>query len=423
MLPTAEGRIPALTSSEDIFSLAVPFVACSENRIGENAPEGKKTHQGIFPRNRTIASGATWAKWSGTHQDRSGSWPKTVLGIAIDANGNTLSDPSGKSYSWDFENRLVQVINPGVGTTSFKYDPWGRRIQKSGPLGTTNYLYDGSRLSEEVDNGGNVLARYTQSPGIDEPLSELRAGTTSYYQQDGIGSITSLSGSAGALANTYSYDSFGKLTASTGTITNPFQFAGREYDPETGTYDNRFRYYDQGAGRFVSEDPIGFMGGTNKYAYVFNNPTRFNDPFGLQGGCPEYPTDCVHNQSERDQIARENYEWHERIFGPPPAPGPPPPSSGCKCKNAETKDLTFERQLEAWSLAWRILDAAEEVGVGVSMIGGGVAGGAYVCVQTGFAGCVLAVEAAPGLVVGGYLVTRSAADDLEEIFIRDEDCQ
>jgi YD repeat-containing protein len=60
-----------------------------------------------------------------------------------DANGNTLSDSSGKSYSWDFENRLVQVVNPGVGTTTFRYDPWGRRIQKSGPLGTTNYLYDG----------------------------------------------------------------------------------------------------------------------------------------------------------------------------------------------------------------------------------------------------------------------------------------
>jgi hypothetical protein len=27
--------------------------------------------------------------------------------ITYDANGNTLSDPSGKSYSWDFENRRV----------------------------------------------------------------------------------------------------------------------------------------------------------------------------------------------------------------------------------------------------------------------------------------------------------------------------
>jgi hypothetical protein len=39
---------------------------------------------------------------------------------AYDANGNTLSDPSGKSYSWDFENRLTQAVVPGTndGTTT-----------------------------------------------------------------------------------------------------------------------------------------------------------------------------------------------------------------------------------------------------------------------------------------------------------------
>jgi YD repeat-containing protein len=70
----------------------------------------------------------------------------------FDANGNTLSDASGKSYSWDFENRLTQAVVPGTngGTTTFKYDPFGRRIQKSGPLGTTNYLYDRHRLVDEA---------------------------------------------------------------------------------------------------------------------------------------------------------------------------------------------------------------------------------------------------------------------------------
>ena len=89
-----------------------------------------------------------------------------LVRVAYDANGNTLSDPSGKSYIWDFENRLVQAVVPGTngGTTTFRYDPFGRRIQKSGPLGTTNYLYDGRDLVEEIDSSGNVLARYTQYP-------------------------------------------------------------------------------------------------------------------------------------------------------------------------------------------------------------------------------------------------------------------
>jgi len=94
---------------------------------------------------------------------------------AYDANGNTLTDASGKSYTWDFENRLVQAIVPGSGggTTTFKYDPFGRRIQKSGPLGTTNYLYDGSNSMEEVDSSGNVLARYALGEQVDEALAQM----------------------------------------------------------------------------------------------------------------------------------------------------------------------------------------------------------------------------------------------------------
>ena len=203
-----------------------------------------------------------------------------------DANGNTLTDASGKSYTWDFENRLTQAVVPGTngGTTTFKYDPFGRRIQKSGPLGTTNYLYDGSNSIEEVDNGSNVLARYARTKNLDEPLSELRSATTSYYEQDGLGSVTSLSNSTGALAETYTYDSYGRTTASTGTLTNPFQYTGREFDSEVGLLFNRARYFDPSAGRFLSQDPIRFGGGVNFYAYTRNNPVVRTDPFGYYSG-------------------------------------------------------------------------------------------------------------------------------------------
>ena len=203
-----------------------------------------------------------------------------------DSNGSlkTKADSTGTTtYNWDYENRLSSVVLPGTGgTVSFKYDPFGRRIQKSGPLGTTNYLYDGENLLEEVDNGGNLLAKYTQGPLIDEPLAELRQGVTSYYQADAIGTVSSLSNSAGVLANTYTYDSFGRVTASTGTLLNPFQFTGREWDVETGTYYYRARHYDATTGRFLSEDPLHFGSGSNDfYPYVSNRPLNNSDPSGL----------------------------------------------------------------------------------------------------------------------------------------------
>ncbi len=157
-----------------------------------------------------------------------------------DNNGNRKSDPSGAQYSWDYENRLTQVILPGTaGTVNFKYDPFGRRVQKAftqnGTTTTTDYLYDGVNTLESLNQSGTVLSRYVDSLSIDEPLSELISGTTSYYEQDGLGSVSSLSNSAGALANTYTYDSYNAKSGTDGTVPIFFAQCGNgtnSHDPE-----------------------------------------------------------------------------------------------------------------------------------------------------------------------------------------------
>jgi hypothetical protein len=39
----------------------------------------------------------------------------------------------------------------------FKYDPFGRRIYKWSPSGTSVYAYDGDNLVEETNSAGSVV--------------------------------------------------------------------------------------------------------------------------------------------------------------------------------------------------------------------------------------------------------------------------
>jgi hypothetical protein len=84
---------------------------------------------------------------------------------------------------------------------SFVYDPFGRRIKKVTSSATSVFAYDGDNLIEETNAAGTATARYEQTQNIDEPLAMLRSGATNYYHADGLGSVTSLSNTAGSCAN------------------------------------------------------------------------------------------------------------------------------------------------------------------------------------------------------------------------------
>jgi len=103
---------------------------------------------------------------------------------------------------------------------TFRYDPFGRRIEKISPTATTIFAYDGNNLVETTNASGSEVESYTQGPSVDERLVMWRGTTVSYYEQDGVGPVTSLTNSSRSPTQTYTYDAFGNQTAYSGSLTN-----------------------------------------------------------------------------------------------------------------------------------------------------------------------------------------------------------
>jgi RHS repeat-associated protein len=191
----------------------------------------------------------------------------------------------------------------------------------------------------ETDNSGTVQAVYTYGNDL---INMKRAGANSYYHYDGLGSTRQLTNSAGAVAASYTYDSFGNVIAGGGMASNhagknepinktgitlfaflglglgavtirnrrhgliaflsillitgqipkssaievdvtgnPYGFTGeQQFGEASDLVFLRARYYDPSTGRFISRDPIGYRAGVNLYTYCMNSPIVHVDPDG-----------------------------------------------------------------------------------------------------------------------------------------------
>ncbi|MBI1746366.1 MAG: VCBS repeat-containing protein [Acidobacteria bacterium] len=188
------------------------------------------------------------------------------------------------SYNFDNENRLTQVTLTDGTTVTYKYDGLGRRIEKNERGTITRYVYDNDNVLETFDATPNWQQRFTRGLGPDDLISlDQRVPSASYfYVVDGLGSVMKLADVMGTVQQTYGYDSFGNVAPGPINVNQPFTYTGREWDAVSGLHYYRARYYDPVIGRFISEDPIGFEGGINFYAYVLNNPLSFGDALGLK---------------------------------------------------------------------------------------------------------------------------------------------
>ena len=107
------------------------------------------------------------------------------------------------------------------------------------------------------------------------------------YLSDGQFSIRQLVSPAGLLTDTYTYDAFGELLASTGTTINNYRYTGEQFDTNSNFYYLRARYYDQATGRFNTTDSFSgratFPLSLHRYLYADADPVNKIDPSGKFG--------------------------------------------------------------------------------------------------------------------------------------------
>lgn len=129
---------------------------------------------------------------------------------------------------------------------------------------------------EEKIIGGALTTYYFLGNRL---VADLNGTTLEFVHQDHLGSTAATTNSTDALKSKTSCYPFGATRpGATGTLGTAIQFTGQRLGT-TGLYFYNSRYYDPTIGRFISPDMMGVNPQSlNRYSYVANRPTVYNDP-------------------------------------------------------------------------------------------------------------------------------------------------
>ncbi|MEB3041876.1 RHS repeat domain-containing protein [Capnocytophaga gingivalis] len=206
---------------------------------------------------------------------------------------NPKSTGKGILYTWNANGSLRSVTDLQGTTYRFRYDAFGRRLEKRRMASTFRFVWDGNVLLHETfkkDNSENTELTTWVFEGF-VPTAKLVNGKAYSIISDHLGTPILAVDSDGMEVWNRQLDIYGRVRkeykhSSLGDDVFPFVpflYQGQYYDFETGLCYNRFRYYSPETGAYISQDPIGLAGGNpTLYGYVFD-PNSWIDPLGLSG--------------------------------------------------------------------------------------------------------------------------------------------
>ena len=145
------------------------------------------------------------------------------LESVTDANGTT-------TYTYDALGGLRRVVKPNGDDIQYVIDGAGRRVWKkrNGVL-VQGFVYaDALRPAAELDGSGNIVARFFYGRHVNVPDLMLKNGRTYRIVTDHLGSPRFVVDTqSGAIAQSMTYDEFGRVLSDSAPGFQPFGFAAK----------------------------------------------------------------------------------------------------------------------------------------------------------------------------------------------------
>ena len=241
----------------------------------------------------------------------------------FDKAGNLIRKQSAAcdvSLSWDADGRLIETQtrhhagDERLLRARYVYDAFHRRIRKvvhaqadraASKECVSHFFWDCDALVSELASGKqsperlreeqselrewiyypethSPLASAHRSVGAPKAYDPIRDSTQYlFYCCEPNGAPVRVVDALGEVKWEARYTSRGgAIVGALPSVDQPLRLQGQYHDAESGLAYNRYRYYDPATGSFISQDPIGLLGGTNPYQFA-PNIFGWADPLGL----------------------------------------------------------------------------------------------------------------------------------------------
>ncbi|MCS4294221.1 RHS repeat-associated protein [Comamonas sp. BIGb0152] len=168
-------------------------------------------------------------------------------------------------------------------------------------------------MGETAQRGAQLLQGMREQLQRQQQQAHARIATH-YYHCDHLGTPLALTDSKGQIAWAARLDPWGNVLDEYDPhgIGQPMRLPGQIHDLETGLYYNRHRYYDPQVGGYITQDPIGLAGGTNKSKYPLN-PMMWIDPLGLDPTQPPARGPDLGKTKDWWDKAQDILSWKENV--------------------------------------------------------------------------------------------------------------